>query len=140
MNLSLKNIEQLLLDSNEKAHENSKCIECESNSQVKRGKWIKQSEISSLDELGQPVYMDDENILLYPMSHNLIIGSTGSGKTTVFYDNCIDFYSKVNKEKRPSLFIVDLKGDMYMRHTLNLERAGYKVRVIDMRNPFFSAR
>ncbi len=139
MNLSLKNIEQLLLDSNEKAHEASKCIECKQNSEVKGGKWIKQSDIPNLDELGQPVYMDDESVLLYPQSHDLIIGSTGSGKTTVLYDNCIDFYSKVKKDKRPSFLALDLKGDLYTRHTKKLEEAGYKVRIIDMRNPFFSA-
>ena len=31
--------------------------------------------------------MDKERILLYPMSHDMIIGSTGVGKTTVIYDN-----------------------------------------------------
>ncbi len=140
MNFSIKNIETLLLESNERAHEDSKCIDCKENgAKVKGGRWIKQSEIPTLDEIGQPVYMDDENVLLYPLSHDLIIGSTGSGKTTVLYDNRIDFYSKMKKEKRPSFMVMDLKGEMYMRHTKKLEDAGYKVRVIDMRNPFFSA-
>lgn len=139
MNLSLKNIEQLLLDSNKFAHEDSKCVDCSANAEIKGGKWIKQSEIPFLDEIGQPVYMDDENVLLYPMSHDLIIGSTGSGKTTVLYDNSIDFYSKMKKEKRPSLLIFDLKGDLYIKHAQKYEDAGYKVRIIDARNPFFSA-
>ncbi|MBR2025317.1 MAG: type IV secretory system conjugative DNA transfer family protein, partial [Clostridia bacterium] len=140
MNLSIKNIEKLLIEANEKSHENSKCIDCKKDSNVYGGRWIKQSEIPSLDEIGQPVYMDEERVLLYPLSHNLIIGSTGSGKTTVLYDNCIDFYSKMKEEKRPSFLVLDLKGDMYTRHTKKLEEAGYKVRVIDMRNAFFSAR
>ena len=139
MNLSIKNIEKLLLESNELAHEDSKCIDCKADKNVSGGKWIKQSDIPSLDEIGQPVYMDEENVLLYPLSHDLIIGSTGSGKTTVLYDNCIDFYSKMKKDKRPSFLAMDLKGDLYTRHTKKLEKAGYKVRVIDMRNPFFSA-
>lgn len=140
MNFSIKNIETLLLESNEKAHEDSKCIDCkEDAAKVKGGRWIKQSEIPTLDEIGQPVYMDEENVLLYPLSHDLIIGSTGSGKTTVLYDNSIDLYSKLKKDKRPSFMVMDLKGEMYMRHTKKLEEAGYKVRVIDMRNPFFSS-
>lgn len=139
MNLSIKNIEKLLLESNELAHEDSKCIDCKADKNVSGGVWIKQSDIPTLDEIGQPVYMDEENVLLYPLSHDLIIGSTGSGKTTVLYDNCIDFYSKMKKDKRPSFLAMDLKGDLYTRHTKKLEKAGYKVRVIDMRNPFFSA-
>ncbi len=140
MNTSIKNIENLLLESNEKAHEDSKCIDCKTDaSKVVGGRWVEQDEISLLDEIGQPVYMDDEKILLYPLSHDLIIGSTGSGKTTVLYDNCIDFYSKMKKDKRPSFLAMDLKGEMYMRHAQKLEDAGYKVRIIDMRNPFFSA-
>ncbi len=139
MNCSVKNIEQLLLETNKNAHESSQCIDCTANAKVQGGRWIKKSEISSQVEIGQPVYMDDENILLYPISHNIIIGSTGSGKTTVLYDNYIDFYSKLPKSKRPSFLVLDLKGDMYMRHTKELEEAGYKVRVLDMRNAFFSA-
>lgn len=139
MNCSVKNIEQLLLETNRNAHEGSECIECTAGASVQGGRWIKKSEISSQKEIGQPVYMDEENILLYPISHNIIIGSTGSGKTTVLYDNYIDFYSKLPKSKRPSFLVLDLKGDMYMRHTKELEKAGYKVRVLDMRNAFFSA-
>jgi len=139
MNCSVKNIEQLLLETNKSAHEAAECVDCTANASVQGGKWIKKNEISSLSEIGQPVYMDDENVLLYPVSHNLIIGSTGSGKTTVLYDNYIDFYSKLPKSKRPSFLVLDLKGDMYMRHTKELIEAGYKVRVLDMRNAFFSA-
>lgn len=139
MNCSVKNIEQLLLETNKNAHEASECLDCTANAKVQGGRWIKKSEISSLEQIGQPVYIDDENILLYPISHNLIVGSTGSGKTTVLYDNYIDFYSKLPKSKRPSFLVLDLKGDMYMRHTKELIEAGYKVRVLDMRNAFFSA-
>ena len=132
-------IEQLLLKTNKNGCEASECIDCTANAGVQGGRWIKKDDISSQKEIGQPVYMDDESILLYPISHNMIIGSTGSGKTTVLYDNYIEFYSKLPKAIRPSFLVLDLKGDMYMRHTKELENEGYKVRVLDMRNAFFSA-
>ena len=139
MNCNVKNIEQLLLETNKNAHEASQCLECKPNQKIEGGRWIKKKDVPTLNQIGQPVYMDDENILLYPISHNIIIGSTGSGKTTVLYDNYIDFYSKLPKEKRPSFLFLDLKGDVYMRHAKELIEQGYKVKIIDTRNAFFSA-
>ena len=130
MNFSIKNIETLLLESNEKAHEDSKCIDCkEDSAKVKGGRWIKQSEIPTLDEIGQPVYMDEENVLLYPLSHDLIIGSTGSGKSSLvnliprFYD-CTEgevFVNGVNvkdhklQDLREKIGIVLQKAELYSR-------------------------
>ena len=139
MNINVKNIEQLLMKTNESAHEAEEFVDCKGDSKVTGGEWIKQEDIPKLEKIGQPVYMDDENVLLYPVSHDLIIGSTGSGKTSVLYDNYIDFYSKLDKKIRPSMLILDLKGDMYLRHANKLKKKGYKTCVIDMRNAFFSA-
>lgn len=139
MKINENKIQQLLLEKNKNNHEASQCVECKFGTNVKGGKWIEHKDIPNLDEFAHPVYMDEKGALLYPVSHNLIIGSTGSGKTTVLYDNCIDFYSKLNKKVRPSFLVLDLKGDMYVRHAKKLEEEGYKVKVMDMRNPYYSA-
>ena len=139
MKISENIIQQLLLEKNKNNHEASKCVECKFGDDIKDGKWVEHKDIPNLDKFAQPVYMDEKGALLYPVSHNLIIGSTGSGKTTVLYDNCIDFYAKLSPKIRPSFLVLDLKGDMYVRHAKKLEKKGYKVRVMDMRNPYYSS-
>ena len=62
MNCSIKNIEQLLLETNKSAHEAAQCVDCKANAKVQGGRWVKKSQISSLEEIGQPVYMDDESV------------------------------------------------------------------------------
>lgn len=138
-NSSIKKIEQTLIDENRKNHEASSCVECKPDMNIKGGVWIKKKDIGRLEKIGQPVYMDDENILLYPLSHNMIVGSTGSGKTSVLYNNCIDFYMRLPRDKRPSFMVFDLKGDMYTKHSAKLEKLGYKVKVFNSRDSFFSA-
>lgn len=139
MKINENKIQQLLLEKNKNNHEASQCVECKFGKNVKGGKWVEHKDIPNLDEFAQPVYMDEKGALLYPISHNLIIGSTGSGKTTVLYDNCIDFYKKLSPQNRPSFLALDFKGDMYVRHAKELEAKGYKVKIMDMRNPYCSA-
>lgn len=139
MKTSDNKIRQLLLEKNKNNHEASRSVECQYGVHVEGGNWVEEKDFPNLTKLYQPVYMDEKGALLYPMTHDLIIGSTGSGKTTVLYDNYIDYYSKLDKSIRPSLAIVDIKGDMYTRHAKKLMKKGYKVHVMDMRNPYFSA-
>lgn len=140
MENNVRGIEQLLLKGNARLHEASVCVNCEAKTPVRGGRWIKKSDLPRLKEIGQPVFAEGDDILLYPMTHDMIIGSTGSGKTTVLYDNWIHFYANLPKKIRPSFLVFDLKGDMYGRHGKELMEKGYKLKVFNAREAFFSAR
>lgn len=77
-------------------------------------------------------------ITFSPPSHTLVIGTTGSGKTTSFVNPTIQILSK-SKDK-PSMLISDPKGELYQTHAAALIERGYKVKVLDLRNPYNSAR
>lgn len=77
-------------------------------------------------------------ITFSPASHALIIGTTGSGKTTSFVNPTIQILAK-SKDK-PSMFISDPKGELYQTHAAALKKRGYKVKVLDLRNPYNSVR
>lgn len=70
--------------------------------------------------------------------HALIVGTTGSGKTTGFVDQNI---SVIGKSKgKPSLIISDPKKELYEKHAKGLETEGYKISTLDLREPYSSAR
>ncbi len=70
--------------------------------------------------------------------HTLIIGTTGSGKTTMVIEPTIQILSEtINK---PSMVISDPKGEIYSRHSQRLRNVGYNVQCIDLRNPKTSSR
>lgn len=71
-------------------------------------------------------------------AHTLIIGTTGSGKTTTFINPTIQILS--NTEEQPSMLISDPKGELYSLHAKSLEKRGYDVKVLDLRNPYCSIR
>lgn len=71
-------------------------------------------------------------------SHVLVIGSTGSGKTTNYIDPNIQIISEYKEQ--PSMLITDPKGELYQKHKDSLEKKGYKVEVIDLRNPYTSTK
>ncbi|MBO5068168.1 MAG: type IV secretory system conjugative DNA transfer family protein, partial [Clostridia bacterium] len=70
--------------------------------------------------------------------HALIVGTTGSGKTTGFVDQNISVLGK--SAGKPSLVISDPKKELYEKHALHLKREGYKISVLDLREPYSSAR
>lgn len=70
--------------------------------------------------------------------HALIVGTTGSGKTTGFVDQNIEVLAR-NKTK-PSLVITDPKSELYQKHSKQLEKEGYKISVLDLREPYSSAK
>lgn len=71
-------------------------------------------------------------------AHTLVIGTTGSGKTTTYVSPSIQILSET--KTMPSLFISDPKGELYADHAGSLERKGYEVKVLDLRNPYNSIR
>lgn len=71
-------------------------------------------------------------------THTLIIGTTGSGKTTSFVNPTIQILS--NQKNKPSLLISDPKGELFSLHSQALRKRGYKVMVLDLRNPYNSVK
>lgn len=71
-------------------------------------------------------------------AHTLVIGTTGSGKTTTYVSPCIQILSQT--KTKPSLLISDPKGELFQSHDIALKVRGYRVRVLDLRNPYSSAR
>ena len=70
--------------------------------------------------------------------HALIVGTTGSGKTTGFVDQNIAVLGR--SKGKPSLIIADPKKELYEKHAKQLEREGYKISTLDLREPYSSAR
>ena len=70
--------------------------------------------------------------------HALIVGTTGSGKTTGFVDQNIAILGK--SKGKPSLIIADPKKELYEKHAKQLESEGYKISTLDLREPYSSAR
>lgn len=70
--------------------------------------------------------------------HNLIIGTTGSGKTSIIIDPTIRILA--HTAEKPGLVIADPKGELFERHSEMLKKEGYKVEVYDLENPFASSR
>ena len=78
------------------------------------------------------------NINLSGNAHTLIIGTTGSGKTTTYISPAIQIMSET--QTKPSLLISDPKGELYMLHAKTLEKKGYTIKILDLRNPFNSIK
>lgn len=70
--------------------------------------------------------------------HTLVVGTTGSGKTTGFVDQNIYFLS--HSRTKPSLVITDPKMELHSKHAAFLKKMGYEIKIIDLRKPFYSSR
>ncbi|MCL2176832.1 MAG: type IV secretory system conjugative DNA transfer family protein [Firmicutes bacterium] len=70
--------------------------------------------------------------------HTIVIGATGSGKTTTFVKPSIEILARTRT--KPSLVITDPKGELYKDHAHTLEEQGYKVQVLDLTEPYKSAK
>lgn len=70
--------------------------------------------------------------------HALIVGTTGSGKTTGFVDQNIEVLS--HTRGKPSLVISDPKKELYEKHAKQLEKQGYIISMLDLREPYSSVR
>ena len=70
--------------------------------------------------------------------HALIVGTTGSGKTTGFVDQNISILGR--SKGKPSMIIADPKKELYEKHAKQLEGEGYTISTLDLREPYSSAR
>ncbi len=70
--------------------------------------------------------------------HSIIIGSTGSGKTTTFVSPMIQLLGA--SAAGSSMVITDPKGELFSMHSKFLKDRGYDVKVIDLRDTYASYR
>ncbi len=78
------------------------------------------------------------NIISTSQLHALIVGTTGSGKTTGFVDQNIAILGR--SKGKPSLLIADPKKELYEKHAEQLKSEGYTISTLDLREPYSSAR
>lgn len=67
-----------------------------------------------------------------------VIGGTGSGKTTGFISPTIQANAK--SKKKSSMFIYDLKGELYKMHSKLLSDSGYRTIIINFKEPVKSVK
>ena len=91
---------------------------------------------------GVPVYAGkqgrDLSVVLTKPCHTLTIGATGTGKTTTFVDPVVQILCRT--KTKPSLVITDPKGELLRTHAATLKARGYDVVVLDVADPYRSAR
>ena len=85
-----------------------------------------------IDKAGIPLINDGKTIWVDSGEyHNLIIGSTGSGKTQIIIQPMV----KVLAKKGESMIITDPKGEIYEKNAEELREKGYNVVLLNFRNP-----
>lgn len=78
------------------------------------------------------------NVNFISPCHSLIIGSTGSGKTTTFINPMIQLLA--NTDAKSSMIITDPKGELFSLHSKFLRDRGYDCKVLDLRDTYSSYR
>ena len=107
-------------------------------------KFYKYSELNNVKKDGVPVtaVLDkkgkDMEVAFNSACHSIIIGSTGSGKTTTFVSPMIQILASTAAGS--SMVITDPKGELFMLHSKFLQSRGYDVKVIDLRDTYSSYR
>lgn len=133
INIALKSL-------NKDYHEAYECINCSKDKDIKKAIWTSHAEIGKLNTPGLVQYYDGDNIMLLPFSHTLVMGSTGTGKTEVFYKNQLKVFANMPEDIKPSLEITDVKGEICEWAVPYLEAHGYITKIFDMRNAYQTAQ
>ncbi len=71
-------------------------------------------------------------------AHALVIGATGSGKTTTFINPMIQIIGATSAGS--SMIITDPKGELFSLHSKYLQSRGYDMMVLDLRDTYSSYR
>lgn len=71
-------------------------------------------------------------------AHSLIIGATGSGKTTTFINPMIQLLGATSCGS--SMIMTDPKGELFSLHSKFLKERGYNVLLLDLRDTYSSSR
>ncbi|MCR5451738.1 MAG: type IV secretory system conjugative DNA transfer family protein [Lachnospiraceae bacterium] len=105
---------------------------------------VKFSDLKKSGNSGIPVYAfydekkKDVMINLKQPEHSLIVGSTGSGKTTMIVNPTIQVLG--HSGSRSSMICYDPKGELYSGHSDMLRAAGYDVVLLNLDNPIQSGK
>ncbi len=81
---------------------------------------------------------DDVLITLARSIHAMVIGTTGSGKTTGYIQPMLEILTRC--EDKPSIILPDPKGELYQWHKKTFEEQGYRVVMIDFQELYGSNR
>ena len=104
----------------------------------------KYSELANVKKDGIPVQATlskngkDMSVCFNSPCHSIIIGSTGSGKTTTFVSPMIQLLGATGAGS--SMVITDPKGELFSLHSKYLKERGYDVKVVDLRDTYSSYR
>lgn len=71
-------------------------------------------------------------------AHSLVIGATGSGKTTTFINPMIQLIGA--SDCGSSMIMTDPKGELFSLHSQFLKEKGYDVKLLDLRDTYSSSR
>lgn len=81
---------------------------------------------------------NDINVVLKKGIHTLVIGATGSGKTSAFVSPALEIMCRT--KTKPSFVVSDPKGELYKKHSKTFAEQGYKVSIIDLSDIMHSTR
>ena len=123
-------------------------------SNLENSRWMKDSErdkifnscrytdLEKMKKDGVPIRAisqgNDIDITFNSACHSLIIGSTGSGKTTTFVNPMIQILGASGAGS--SMLVTDPKGELFSLHSKFLKERGYDVKVLDLRDAYHSYR
>ena len=101
------------------------------------------SELNKVNKDGIPVraVLNNKKMLevnFLPGAHSLIIGATGSGKTTTFINPMIQLLGATAAGS--SMIMTDPKGELFDLHSGFLKERGYNVLLLDLRDTYSSSR
>ncbi|MBR5116971.1 MAG: type IV secretory system conjugative DNA transfer family protein, partial [Lachnospiraceae bacterium] len=102
------------------------------------------SKLAALKKDGIPLYAvynskkKDMDINIISPAHGIIIGATGSGKTTTFVNPVVQILG--HSSAGSSMICTDPKGELFQMHSKLLSEHGYKCMVLDLRDPYSSFR
>ena len=102
------------------------------------------SKLGSLKKDGIPLYAvynskkKDMDINIISPAHGIIIGATGSGKTTTFVNPVVQILGRCAAGS--SMICTDPKGELFQLHSKLLSEHGYNCMVLDLRDPYSSFR
>ncbi|MBR1747809.1 MAG: type IV secretory system conjugative DNA transfer family protein [Clostridia bacterium] len=122
--------------------ENSRWMEDDEKKKI--FKPYKYSQLATVKKDGVPVMAKltknekDMDVLFNSPCHSIIIGSTGSGKTTTFVNPMIQLLAASGAGS--SMIMTDPKGELFSLHSGFLKERGYDVKVIDLRDTYSSYR
>lgn len=87
-----------------------------------------------VDENLNPSDASDAKLCFYfaPVSHEIYLGTTGSGKTT----GCVEpqLRAITSTKRKPHIFITDPKGEIFEHNAVHLESMGYRIRLLNFKD------